>query len=133
MEDMSSSTVVEAYNRQISVDPGRTSLYLSALNAVGFLRGAEDKEIIDIAVQGAYEQGKYTVEDVVVAYQYFNLHFDDPNLTDDSIIGKFYAFLSSTTQETEARQQLWRIGDSRGSASIKAASEERVLTKSCHF
>ncbi|KAI3166891.1 hypothetical protein DTO039G3_6158 [Penicillium roqueforti] len=128
MEDMSSSTVVEAYNRQISVDPGRTSLYLSALNAVGFLRGAEDKEIIDIAVQGAYEQGKYTVEDVVVAYQYFNLHFDDPNLTDDSIIGKFYAFLSSTTQETEARQQLWRIGDSRGSARIKAASEERVST-----
>ena len=129
---MSSSAVVEAYNRQISVDPGRTSLYLSALNAIGFLRGAQDKEVIDIAVQAAYEQGKYTVEDVVVAYQYFNLNFDDPNLTDDSIIGKFYAFLSSTTQDTEARQQLWRIGDSRGSARIKAASEERVLIQSCY-
>ncbi|KAJ6149237.1 Peptidase C19 ubiquitin carboxyl-terminal hydrolase 2 [Penicillium samsonianum] len=128
MEDMSSSAVVEAYNRQVSVDPGRTSMYLSALKAIGFLRGGQDKEVIDIAVQAAYDQGKYDVEDVVSAYQYFNLHFDDPNLTEDSIIGKFYAFLSSTTQDTEARLQLWRIGDSRGSARIKAASEDRVST-----
>ncbi|CAI7568146.1 unnamed protein product [Penicillium glandicola] len=128
MEDMSSSTVIEAYNRQILADPSRTSIYLSALKAIGSLRGGQDKETIDIAVQGAYEQGKYAVEDVFAAYQYFNLHFDDPNLTEDSIIGKFYAFLSSTTQDTEARQQLWRIGDSRGSARIKAASEDRVST-----
>lgn len=102
-------------------------MYLSALKAIGCLRGGQDKEVIDIAVQAAYEQGKYAVEDVVGAYQYFNLHYDDPNLTEDSIIGKFYAFVSSTTQDTEARQQLWRIGDSRGSSRIKAASEERVL------
>lgn len=106
-------------------------MYLSALKAIGFLRGGQDKEVIDIAVQAAYDQGKYDVEDVVSAYQYFNLHFDDPNLTEDSIIGKFYAFLSSTTQDTEARLQLWRIGDSRGSARIKAASEDRVLIQSC--
>jgi ubiquitin carboxyl-terminal hydrolase 25/28 len=130
MEDMSSSAVVEAYDRQVLTDPGRTPMYLSALKAIGFLRGGQDKEVIDIAVQAAYEQGKYAVEDVVGAYQYFNLHFDDPNLTEDSIIGKFYAFVSSTTQDTEARQQLWRIGDSRGSSRIKAASEDRVLIQS---
>ncbi|CAI7583871.1 unnamed protein product [Penicillium palitans] len=128
MEDMSSTAVVEAYNRQVSADPGRTPLYLSALKAIGCLRGEQDKVVIDIAVQTAYEQGKYAVEDVVGAYQYFHLHFDDPNLTEDSIIGKFYAFINSTTQDTEARQQLWRIGDSRGSARIKAASEDRVST-----
>ncbi|KAJ5440824.1 Peptidase C19 ubiquitin carboxyl-terminal hydrolase 2 [Penicillium cf. griseofulvum] len=128
MEDMSSLAVIEAYNRQVLADPGRTPIYLSALKAIGFLRGGKDEETIYIAVQAAYEQGKYTVDDVVGAYQYFNLHFDDPNLTEDSIIGKFYAFLSSTTQDTQARQQLWRIGDSRGSARIKAASEDRVST-----
>lgn len=131
MEDMSSTAVVEAYNRQVSADPGRTPLYLSALKAIGCLRGEQDKVVIDIAVQTAYEQGKYAVEDVVGAYQYFHLHFDDPNLTEDSIIGKFYAFINSTTQDTEARQQLWRIGDSRGSARIKAASEDRALLQSC--
>jgi ubiquitin carboxyl-terminal hydrolase 25/28 len=130
MEDMSSLAVIEAYNRQVLVDPGRTPIYLSALKAISFLRGGKDEETIHIAVQGAYEQGKYTVDDVVGAYQYFNLHRDDPNLTEDSIIGKFYAFLSSTTQDTQARQQLWRIGDSRGSARIKAASEDRVLIQS---
>lgn len=131
MEDMSSSAVVEACDRQVLTDPGRTPMYLSALKAIGCLRGGQDKEVIDIAVQAAYEQGKYAVEDVVGAYQYFHLHFDDPNLTEDSIIGKFYAFINSTTQDTEARQQLWRIGDSRGSARIKAASEDRALLQSC--
>lgn len=131
MEDMSSAAVVEAYNRQVLADPSRSPMYLSALKAIGCLRGEEDKVVIDIAVQTAYEQGKYAVEDIVGAYQYFHLHFDDPNLTEDSIIGKFYAFLNSTTQDTEARQQLWRIGDSRGSARIKAASEDRSLIQSC--
>lgn len=130
---MSSSAVVEAYNRQVFADSGRTPIYLSALKAIGCLRGGQDKEVIDIAVQTAYEQGKYAVEDVVSAYQYFNLQFDDPNLTEDSIIGKFYAFLSSTTKDAEARQQLWRIGDSRGSTRIKAASEDRALIQSFVF
>jgi hypothetical protein len=33
----------------------------------------------------------------------------------------------------EARQQLWRIGDSRGSTRIKAASEDRALIQSFVF
>lgn len=125
VENMSSATIVEAYNQQVSVDPARAPFYLKCLKSIGTLRGGQDWDIIDQAVQVAYSEGKYTDDDVVEAYKYFGLWRDDPNLTDDSIIGKFYAFLSSTNQETEARQQLWRIGHSRQSERIKSASEDR--------
>ncbi|KAJ5086845.1 hypothetical protein NUU61_008152 [Penicillium alfredii] len=128
VENMSSATIVEAYNQQVSVDPARAPFYLKCLKSIGTLRGGQDWDIIDQAVQVAYSEGKYTDDDVVEAYKYFGLWHDDPNLTDDSIIGKFYAFLSSTNQETEARQQLWRIGHSRRSERIIFASEERVST-----
>ncbi|CAI7606909.1 unnamed protein product [Penicillium pancosmium] len=128
VEDMDASLIVEAYNRQISVDPSRSSLYLESLKAIGTLRRGQDWEIIDHAAQVAYAEGKYTNDDVIEAYKYFGLWHDDPNITEDTIIGKFYAFLSSTSHETEARQQLWRIGNSRGSERIKAASEDRVST-----
>ncbi|GES61066.1 ubiquitin carboxyl-terminal hydrolase [Aspergillus terreus] len=128
VEDMSSTSIIEAYNRQVSVDPARTSLYLKCLKTIGTLRGGEDEAIIDTAVQLAYSEGKYTDDDVVDAYKYFGLSHDDKRITDDNIIGKFYAFLSATNQETETRTQLWRIGDSRGSDRIKSAAEERVAT-----
>lgn len=125
VEDMSSTLIVDAFNRQVSVDPARTSLYLQSLASIGDLRGGEDGAILDQAVQVAYAEGKYTDEDVVAAYRYFGLEHDDTRLTEDSIIGKFYAFLSSTTQENESRSQLWRIGDSRRSERIKSAAEDR--------
>lgn len=121
---MSSTSIVEAYNRQVSVDPARTSLYLKCLKTIGTLRGGEDEAIIDTAVQLAYSEGKYTDDDVIDAYKYFGLSHGDKRITDDNIIGKFYAFLSATNQETETRTQLWRIGDSRGSDRIKSAAEE---------
>lgn len=129
MEDMSSTAVIEAYKRQVFVDPGKGPIYLTSLKSIGRLRGGEDKELIDIAVDEAYANGKYTVEDIVFAYQYLGLRFNDPNLTEDSIIGTFYAFLSSTNNDTEARQHLWRIGDSKSSERIKSASEDRELIK----
>lgn len=58
------------------------------------------------------------------AYRYFGLDHNDPRLTDESIIGKFYAFMSSTTQENESRIRLWRIGDSRRSERIKSVAED---------
>lgn len=125
VEDMSTSSIIEAFNRQVSVDPARTSIYLHCLKSIGTLRGAEDMALIDQAVQVAYAEGKYTNEDVFNAYKYFGLSYDDTRLTEDSIIGTFYAYLSSTTQEEETRQQLWRIGDSRRSERIKAAAEDR--------
>ncbi|EAW06856.1 ubiquitin-specific protease UBP2 [Aspergillus clavatus NRRL 1] len=128
VEDMSSSSVVEAFNRQVSVDPARSSLYLQCLKSIGNLRGSDDAQVIDTAVQVAYAEGRYTDEDVIEAYRYFGLAHDDPHLTEDSIIGKFYAFMSSTTQENESRMRLWRIGDSRRSERIKSAAEDRVAT-----
>ncbi|KAF9883484.1 ubiquitin-specific protease ubp2 [Aspergillus nanangensis] len=128
VEDMSSSSIIEAFHRQVSVDPARASTYLNCLKSIGSLRGGDDENIIDRAVQLAYAEGKYTDEDVIEAYKYFGLSPEDTRLTDDSIIGKFYAFLSATTQETETRRQLWRIGDNRRSERIKAAAEERVST-----
>ncbi|KAL4892646.1 hypothetical protein BDV59DRAFT_193527 [Aspergillus ambiguus] len=126
VEDMSSASIVEAFNRQVSADPARTSTYLKCLKSIGSLRGGDDEAIIDRAVQVAYSEGKYTDDDVIEAYRYFGLSHDDTRLTDDNIIGKFYAFLGATTQETETRRQLWRIGDSRRSERIKSAAEERV-------
>jgi ubiquitin carboxyl-terminal hydrolase 25/28 len=121
---MSSTLVVEAYNRQISVDSQRAPFYLQCLKTIASLRDGPEREVIDQAVMLAYSEGRYTEEDVVKAYKYFGLSHQDPNLTEDSIIGKFYAFLSATTHEAETRKQLWIIGDSRRSERIKAAAEE---------
>lgn len=121
---MSSILIIGAFNRQVSVDPARTSLYLQCLKSIGDLRGGEDAAVIDQAVQVAYAEGKYTDEDVVGAYKYFGMSHDDSRLTEDSIIGKFYAFLSSMPHETETRTQLWRIGDSSRSERIKSAAED---------
>lgn len=130
VEDMAASSIVEAFNRQVSVDPARAPIYLKCLKSIGSLRGGEDGALIEQAVQVAYAEGKYTDEDIVDAYKYFGLSHNDQRLTEDSIIGKFYAYLGATTavQEIETRRQLWRIGDSRRSERIKAAAEERVST-----
>ncbi|KAJ5172904.1 hypothetical protein N7492_005497, partial [Penicillium capsulatum] len=128
VEDMSSGLIVAAYDRQVATDPPNAAHYLQCLKGIGLLRGGEDLAIIDEAVQVAYAEGKYTEDDVIEAYQYFGLRYQDPNLTEDTIIGNFYAFLASTTHETESRRQLWRIGDSLKSERIKAVSEDRVST-----
>ena len=125
VEDLASSLVIEAFNRQVSVNPARTPHYLGCLKAIGELRGGEDEAIIDRAVQIAYAKGKYTVEDVGNAYRYFGLNPEDYSLTEDSIIDKFYAFLNANeAQEIESRRQLWRIGDFRHSERIKSTAEE---------
>ncbi|KAL4990445.1 hypothetical protein BDW68DRAFT_154250 [Aspergillus falconensis] len=129
VEDMLTSSIIEAFNRQVAVDPGRGPGYLQCLKEIGSLRGGEDAEAINRAVETAYSEGNlYTDADITEAYKYFGLGRDDPRLTEDSIIGTFYAYLSSTTQETETRRQLWRIGDSRRSERIKSAAEDRVAT-----
>lgn len=142
---MAASLIVEAYDRQVAADPSRGPHYLRCLMTIGDLRGGEDAAIIDQAVQIAYADGKYTFEDVVSAYKYFGLRHDDPNITEDSIIGKYYAYLSSIThgasaltqgeKTQEAARHLWRIGDSKGSERIKTVSEERIDTmeQACVF
>lgn len=131
---MSTALIVEAYQRQVSVDPARTPHYLDCLKAIGTLRGGEDWETIDRTVQVAYAEGKYTTDDVTLAYKYFGL-WGEKNLTEDSIIGKYYAYLSSTTQNDQvldAARHLWRIGHSRDSDRIMAVSEDRELNQLLH-
>ncbi|KAJ6083953.1 hypothetical protein N7486_010753 [Penicillium sp. IBT 16267x] len=128
VEDMSAAMIVDAYQHQVQADPSRAPRYLNCLKAIGTLRGGEDWEIIDQAVQFAYSEGRYTDDDVVEAYRYFGHRYDDPDLTEEAILGKFYAFLGSTNQETEVRRQLWIIAQHLGSERIKAASEDRVST-----
>lgn len=125
MEDMSASMIVDCYHRQVAANPSRAPAYLSSLKGISMIRGGEDWEIIDQAVILAYSEGGYTADDLREAYAYFDIPLDEPELTEDTIIGKFYAFLSSTNQETETRRQLWIIGQDFGSERIKAASEDR--------
>ena len=128
---MASPSIVEAFNRQTSVDPARTPRYLECLKCIGGLRGGEDEMIIDRAVQGAYAEGKYTVGDVINAYQYFGLSYEDYNLTEDNITDKFYTLLgASGVEETEIRRQLWRIGDFLHNERIKTAAEESKYMRS---
>ncbi|KAL4797230.1 hypothetical protein BDV19DRAFT_50246 [Aspergillus venezuelensis] len=129
VEDMVSSSIVEGFSRQVAVDPARAPGYLQCLKAIGALRGGDDEITISRAIELAYTEGNmYTEEDVTDAYKYFGLSREDPRLTEDSIIGTFYAYLSSTPRETETRRQLWRIGDSRKSERIRSAAEDRVAT-----
>jgi ubiquitin carboxyl-terminal hydrolase 25/28 len=128
VEDMSSALIVNAYKRQVSVNPARAPHYLKCLIMIGESRGRLDGDTIEQAVMIAYSEGRYTEEDVVHAYKYFGLEPHDSSLTDENILGKFYAFLGDTTNETETRKQLWRIGHSRKNERIKSAAEDRVAT-----
>lgn len=125
---MASTSIIEAYHRQVSVDPARSSLYLKCLKTIGSLRGGQDSASIDCAVQVAYSEGKFTDDDVSAAYEYFGCRQDDPYVTDDTIIGKFHALLKDTAHENETRRQLWRIGESRQSDQIKSAAEDSQYT-----
>ncbi|KAJ5929511.1 Peptidase C19 ubiquitin carboxyl-terminal hydrolase 2 [Penicillium verhagenii] len=128
VEDMSASLIVDSYHHQVQGDPPRAPHYLNCLKSIGTIRGGEDWEIINQAVQLAYSEGRYTNEDVTDAYKYFGLQRNDRNLTQDAIVSKFYAVLGSTNQETEVRRQMWNIGQDLGSERIKAASQDRVAT-----
>ncbi|PYH46810.1 ubiquitin-specific protease UBP2 [Aspergillus saccharolyticus JOP 1030-1] len=127
---MSSATIIEAFNRQVAVDPARSPLYLKCLKEIGQLRGGDDAAVIEQAVIKAYAEGRFTDEDVVDAYKYFGLAHDNPRLTEDSIIGTFNAYLSSTTsaQEEESRRQMRIIGESRRSDRIKSVADDSVTT-----
>lgn len=128
---MDTPLIIDAYQRQASSDPANAPHYLECLKSIGLLRGGQDLETIDQAVQAAYAEGKYTINDLDAAYNYFHLSREDSSITEDNIIGKYYAYLGSVSQSdqmVEAAQNLWRIGNSRGSDRIMAVSEDRVGT-----
>ncbi len=123
---MPGDLIVEAYRRQLETDPARAPYYLRCLRAIGRWREEMDDRAIDHAVAMEYANGRYADDDVPNAYQYFQLDYRDETLTDDAIIGSFFARLGDSANDMEVRRQLWRIGDSRGSEKIRSVAEERV-------
>jgi ubiquitin carboxyl-terminal hydrolase 25/28 len=124
---MSNDLIVEAYNRQIATNPSGAPYYLRCLQSIGLWRGEVGGASIMSAVSDEYANGRYTDYEVPQAYRYFQLDPNDKNLTDDAIIGSFFARLGDSADDMEPRRQLWRIGDSLNSEKIKAVAEERMF------
>jgi ubiquitin carboxyl-terminal hydrolase 25/28 len=72
------------------------------------------------SVSDEHANGRYTDHDIPRAFRYFQLDPNDPNLTEDAIIGSFFARLRDSPDDMEPRRQLWRIGDSLDSEKIRA-------------
>ncbi|WEW60585.1 ubiquitin-specific protease ubp2 [Emydomyces testavorans] len=123
-EDMSSDLILEAYRKQIQCHPERASYYFKCLRSIGQWRGEYDGRAIARFVEQQYAEGRYADDDVPDAYRFFQLDIKDTSLTDDTIIGSFFARLQDSPDEAEPRRQLWRIGDYRRSQAIKAVAEE---------
>ncbi|KAF3490497.1 ubiquitin-specific protease [Arthroderma uncinatum] len=127
--DMSNELIIEAYRRQVKLAPARGSYYLRCLRSIGHWRDPVDGKPIQNFVEYEYETGKYADDDLPDSYRYFNFdYFKERLITDDAIIGSFYARLEDTQNDMELRKHLWRIGDHRKSEKIKAVAEERVST-----
>ena len=126
-DDMSNDLIIEAYNRQISVDPDRATYYLRCLQSIGAWRGDSGGVSIAQAVSYEYNIGRYADNDIPEAFNYFSLDYRNENLSEDAIIGSFYARVGDSANDMEPRRQLWRIGDTLGSEKIKAVAEERAF------
>ncbi|KAF3897601.1 Ubiquitin carboxyl-terminal hydrolase [Trichophyton interdigitale] len=129
VSDMSNELIIEAYRQQNKIIPSRNSYYLRCLRSIGHWRDPVDGKTINDFVELETTNGKYADDDVPDSYSYFNLdYYRDFSISDDAIIGSFYARLEDTPNDMEPRKHLWRIGDYRKSEKIKAAAEERVTT-----
>lgn len=127
---MAASLIVEAYKQQVVVDdPAMAPYYLTCLKRIAILRRGRDDDIIESAIRDAYADGQFALEDVDEAYKFFGIAPDDFNITDDHILQRFYSYLGSSRQETQARQELWRIGKTRNSEHLLAASEDRMSSR----
>lgn len=125
VQDMSSESIVEAYNQQIKTNPQRARYYLRCLREIGRWRETTDGGVVNMAVAKAYSEDNFADDDIPAAYNFFQLNCRDPSLTDDYILGSFYSRASDTVDEQEARKQLLRIGEHRGSDRIKSAAKDR--------
>ncbi|KAJ5334160.1 hypothetical protein MYU51_004635 [Penicillium brevicompactum] len=127
VESMSAGSIVEAYKQQTAVDvPDMAPHYLTCLKQIAILRRGKDDHIIEEAIRDAYAIGQFSSEDVDEAYKFFDIDPYGHGITNTHILERFYSYLGSSRQETQARQELWRIGKSRNSERLLAASEDRV-------
>ncbi|KMU88095.1 hypothetical protein CIHG_05863 [Coccidioides immitis H538.4] len=125
-EDMSSELIIEAYRNQVQCDPDRSSYYFKCLRSIGHWRGELEGKTIAEFIEEQYAEGKYADDDIPDAYRFFQLDINDRSLSDETIIGSFFARLEDSPNEAEPRRQLARIGDYRRSQAIKSVAEESV-------
>ena len=110
----SDANIIFAYKKQIETDPRRTTWYLSYLNQIANVRQSDE---IQLEVVLQQSQGRFTLEQVDGAYNYFFTTFD---AADEHIIGTYKSRLSDAPrQDPEMREQLRIIGEHRHSARIK--------------
>ncbi|KAK2737240.1 ubiquitin-specific protease ubp2 [Myotisia sp. PD_48] len=130
LEDMANALIIRAYQQQTIINPSRATYYLRCLRSIAQWRGPEeDGKLIANYVSSEYQSGKYADDEVPSAFQYFGLNFfDNEKISEENIIGSFYARLEDSSNDTELRRNLWRIGDYRRSEKIKAVAEEQVVT-----
>ena len=124
---MSNKLIIEAYKRQVEMDVSRGPYYLRCLETIGHWRGDLGLSIAQ-AVSLEYSKDRYTDLDLCDAYRYFQLDINNKSLTEDEILGRFFARISDSRDDAEARRQLWRIGDYLGSEKIKAVVQERTCS-----
>ncbi|KMU81934.1 hypothetical protein CISG_09402 [Coccidioides immitis RMSCC 3703] len=125
-EDMSSELIIEAYRNQVQCDPDRSSYYFKCLRSIGHWKGELEGKTIAEFIEEQYAEGKYADDDIPDAYRFFQLDINDRSLSDETIIGSFFARLEDSPNEAEPRRQLARIGDYRRSQAIKSVAEESV-------
>lgn len=127
-EDMANSLIIHAYRRQVGVFPSRQPYFLRCLRSIAHWRGASTGSSLLEFVSSEYTNARYADDDIPDSYHYFQLDYFDKHLTDETIVGSFYARLQDSSSDLEPRRHLLRIGNHRGSARIKAAAEDRTST-----
>lgn len=124
---MSNKLIIEAYKRQVEMDPSRGPYYLRCLQTIGLWRGDPGVSIAE-AVSLEYSEDRYTDFDLLDAYRYFQLDINNKALTEDEILGRFFARIGDSSDDVEPRRQLWRIGDHLRSEKIRAVVQERMCS-----
>ncbi|EEP80641.1 predicted protein [Uncinocarpus reesii 1704] len=125
-EDMSTELILDAFHQQVWCDPDRASYYFKCLRSIGNWRGDIEGRGIARFVERQFAEGKYPEHEIPEAYRYFHLDITDGSLTDDTIIGSFFARLEDSPDEAEPRKRLAKIGEYRRSHAIKAVAEENL-------
>ena len=116
LADFHDDLLAFAYDCQITNDPESVPYYLECLQV---LAGGRESE--ELQTKAAIEQtrGRASFKDIRHAYFSLGLNAQDPDLSDDTIIGSFKArIVDAPKQETQLRNDLKIIGESRSSAKI---------------
>ena len=122
--DLHDELIWFAYTMQIFVDNQNSPYYLECLQTIAEGRSSEELST-KVAIQAS--EGRVSLKDVRNAYYRLGIHYRDPSLLDENIIGTFRARLQDAPrQEAELRQYLRIIATHRNSAKLQSAVTNTV-------